>query len=166
MKALAVFYDADQCLQSRPARGVHQGCEDAGDEIVADELCIRRRRLQAQLTKILNTKPRPSSCPATTRGGPRLQAGQGTGPERAVPRLRWVDSVRLSRSLALAGTGTTDALLPGRTAPARQAVRRGVQGQRNGEMPDAMAILGYGAMNLMADLSTRRCWAVRTSVTL
>jgi branched-chain amino acid transport system substrate-binding protein len=131
-----------------------------GGEIVAEESYAEKsdKDFKAQLTKIKETNPEAIyACGYYTEAG--LIARQARELGITVPLLGgdgWDSDVTVqSGGQAVEGAYFTNHYAPDQDRPEVQKFVADYKARYNGKVPDAMAILGYDAMRLMADAIER-----------
>jgi branched-chain amino acid transport system substrate-binding protein len=159
VKKFAVFYDVKQAYSTGLREVFIKAVKDAGGEIVADESYASEDvDFKAQLTKIRNTNPEAIFMPGYyTEAGLVFKQAKELGLN--VPFLG-CDGWDSAETLTIAGAAGNGNYFSTHYSPEedRPAVKKFVDAYKakyNGKTPDAMAILGYDAMNLMADAITR-----------
>jgi branched-chain amino acid transport system substrate-binding protein len=172
LKRFAILYpvNSDYGMGLREFFG--NAVKKAGGKIVADEAYAEKSDVdfRGQLTKIKQSNPTRSSAPATT---PRPGSSRSRRASWASTSRSWAAtggtatrrsrSARARRTTASSRTTTP----PTRIGPEVKGVRRGVPRRFKNpdgspKTPDAMAILGYDAMKLMAD-AINRAWQRTTA---
>lgn len=158
-KRFAVFYDVKQAYSTGLREVFVDAVKKAGGEIVADEsYSTNDVDFKAQLTKIQGTNPDAVFMPGYyTEAGLVFKQAKELGLN--VPFLGcdgW-DSAETITIAGAAGDGNyfSTHYSPEEDRPAVKEFVDAYKAKYGGKLPDAMAILGYDAMNLMADAITR-----------
>jgi branched-chain amino acid transport system substrate-binding protein len=158
-KRFAVLYDVKQAYSNGLREFFIDTVKKAGGEIVADEsYSTDDIDFKAQLTKIRDTKPDAVYVPGYyTEIGLICRQAKELGLNAPLMGGDGWDSEQTFKigGDAVNGNYFTNHYSPEEERPAVKQFVDAYKAKYNGKMPDAMAILGYDAMNLMAAAITK-----------